>query len=424
MAEPSGKTPPSRLGRLLTQPLSLPPFLKRWPLWIATSVLVTASVAGVCGWSTALVASDIHRELKEAADDCRAVLREEQEVHRARVSRLAASPFFSRPLAGKDAGPWLSGRVPWDPAMPRDMSELRGRLKTGLEPDPTSGLSLPRAVSDRLRKTGWMQAEAASADLMSMDTNWFSGFDGFGFWELSTDIPLSSRDGFPAPEVNYSQLETWAKVRLLQGLAGGDARAAAREVRSLAWLLLTTESLVAAYMGIAMLALEERFYDRSLELHLPVDGWAPIPKSLRDDAKAAIAYTLAAEDEDLSTAVLAASAEEGLPPLIRCTAVNQWAIDSGLRSWVEDEDAKLSFREKPGCRLKWARHELEELYKDRANAPPRIRRVEPDPAWSVVLGRRLVEQLLPELARLDVSRIQNAPWCSRAGLHRRMASSP
>jgi hypothetical protein len=82
----------------------------------------------------------------------------------------------------------------------------------------------------------------------------------YDFWDLEHDSPIAGlepRDFILAPLPRFPDLIAWSRLRLMKGLHDGDAPAAGREVEELARLTFSTETLLGAMIGIALLRSED-----------------------------------------------------------------------------------------------------------------------------------------------------------------------
>jgi hypothetical protein len=72
-----------------------------------------------------------------------------------------------------------------------------------------------------------------------------------------------------------------AKARLLLGLQRGDHREAGTEVRELARLALTTETVIGVSMAVGLLRHEEAAWETARLRGLEVSEWVPVPEAER-----------------------------------------------------------------------------------------------------------------------------------------------
>lgn len=251
-------------------------------------------------------------------------------------ARWRAHPLLAH-RDGDDAGPLLQKHVGWGDA-------------DAPEAIPTSLIEAFARFKDT-----W-PAHVDELDVDGVDLGWMSSLQGFGHWDLEgPGSPLDSRplDPLAEPAPRFIELQDIARVRLAQGLRTGDARAAARDVRELARLALTTESLVGVLAGSSLLAIEARAHDEaSRRSPAAVEGWTPISA---DDRAALRRLLYAAPAPFMMVAT---------PPLAShsvvvgsCAGLREGLITAGLaRPFVEDDFADRyaslsSSLSSSGCRL-------------------------------------------------------------------------
>ncbi|HEY3445394.1 MAG TPA: hypothetical protein VGK67_03475 [Myxococcales bacterium] len=224
--------------------LAVAVFLVFLPLAMAISGLVAAD-----RW----VRRDMLREADRKAKQARS---EVQEYLRVRA-RLAANPFFSQKRAGGDAGPFLNDKIAW-----------YGVSKKKVE------LRLEQKVFESLRKLDGHWAEKGRGeDRPDADTSWMARLHEYAYWDVK---PAEGKYRlFDVPSANYSAMPQWAKIRLMQGLDGGDLRSAAADVRQLAWLLHSTQEVGGLGRAREILEQERMAFETAVAQGMPVGGWVP-----------------------------------------------------------------------------------------------------------------------------------------------------
>lgn len=184
---------------------------------------------------------------------------------------LAAAPPFDPPGTAHDAGPWLNPRIDWSSGT----AALEAYKKT--HPTPSPSLEVPAklrtiALIDELKKP------KPDPDVLAADTSWMRGLAEFDHWDWERDSPseIDGSLGLAMPLPGFSQLIAWSRVRLLQGAASDDPRPAAREVRQLARLAYSTETIIGVQIAVALLGMERTTYDavRAAKGAAAVEGWA------------------------------------------------------------------------------------------------------------------------------------------------------
>ncbi len=155
------------------------------------------------------------------------------------------------PHGGGDAGPLLFRHVGLQDGLPK----VPKLFKPGLQ---------------------WVD-EIDGFDTSKLDLEWMRELKNFGYWEIAgpgtplENVPVSVNE----PPIAFADLQTFAKARLVRGIQNGDAREAAAEVRELARLCLTTEHLVGAMVGVALVLTETRAFDEATKRGQVTTGWVP-----------------------------------------------------------------------------------------------------------------------------------------------------
>lgn len=181
-----------------------------------------------------------------------------------------AAPEFCRAAAALDAT-----RAPFPPSpRTKDASELLGPLLgSDAHPGP---LAMPDALRTLLRSAGdeWPKQLEPSA-WEGRDFSWLSRLEGYDHWTLFGPgaVPLAEGSMLSAPLPPFVHLGVWSKLHLARGLASGDARPAAREVRKLAQLLSTTGLLLTDVLSESALHIERVAHAAAEERGLPTEGW-------------------------------------------------------------------------------------------------------------------------------------------------------
>jgi len=160
--------------------------------------------------------------------------------------------FKSRPHQGRDAGEFLLSRVQWqlrDGAkfvQPADLSKV---LEDQHWDWPRSEVDIRSSLGDTEKKR-----------IETVDLSWMKDLDRFDYWDIDHQNPNGGNQcriaqlGFclmPA-SVDGAYLGRVQQIFLLQGLLKGDLARAVHSSRSLALLLMTTESSTLATRAIVM----------------------------------------------------------------------------------------------------------------------------------------------------------------------------
>jgi hypothetical protein len=145
---------------------------------------------------------------------------------------------------------------------------------------------LPPPLMDKLKTgAGFWPENISAGDLEGVDLDWMAQLGRFGVWDLEGEGPLKDRPVYMSddPIPRFSDAFLFAKARLAQGLARGDARPAGEEVRALARLCWSTERFIGAAVGVSLLTIERRGFEEAKRRNQSVEGWAP---RSRDDVEA------------------------------------------------------------------------------------------------------------------------------------------
>jgi len=222
-------------------------------------LLLLALLVGAGGWFVANTA-------RTKLDDARARLASDWKAFEPRVvadeARWKADPLFA-PHPGGDAAPVLFAHV---------------RFEKDGKPPP-----VPVELTEALKAAGadWAK-RSADFEVSAIDTAWMAQLGSFGWWDVEGQgTPLERRtfEVMTEPLPVFTDLQAFAKVRLLQGLQSGSLVEAGKEVRELARLCLTNETLVGAMVGTALLGIERRAHEEAASRGLDLTGWTPISEA-------------------------------------------------------------------------------------------------------------------------------------------------
>lgn len=227
------------------------------------------------------------------------------------VARWRADPLI---LArdGGDAAPLLFEHVRWD-----------GVLRES---------PVPYALTQQLNQPdgGWVHA--AGPELEALDVSWLSGLQGFGYWNAQAPASMPFK-AFNEPLPKFTDAQLFAKAALVKGLAAGDARPAARDVRELARLCFTTEQLIGEMIAVSLLNLERRAYDQARARGQSVEGWEPVSEADVNALKR-VAWAAVAPHSMMATGDL----EAAEVPVGYCTGLGEGVLQAYyLRGYLETE---------------------------------------------------------------------------------------
>lgn len=199
-------------------------------------------------------------------------------------AELATDPFFQPGPRAKDAAAWLN------PLVGFGSTSVDGGV-----PIPPGTLEVPDALRTALGTAeNFLDADLADAGvedaLAAVDTSAFSRAHEFDHWELtgagSPLVAAASWNGAEAPLPRFIQLIAAAKVHLVKGARAGTLPQAAKDVRQLARLCLTTESLIGAMVGVALAGVEGRAHEWAVAHQVDVADWTPVDGERLNRAKA------------------------------------------------------------------------------------------------------------------------------------------
>jgi hypothetical protein len=125
---------------------------------------------------------------------------------------------------------------------------------------------MPTSLNELLNKKSVLELvdSSLSIEANSLDLSWMQKLHQFDSWDSAPNesngkLTMADVSRWPSPE--YEKLRNWAKMRLARSLQTGDTLAAMRDVRQLAQLIYTNESLVADMVALALLNQERAFAD-------------------------------------------------------------------------------------------------------------------------------------------------------------------
>ncbi len=397
------------------RPLHLPQFMKRRTFWVRFLAVTVFSSLTLLGTAAGRFLSIARHRLHAQRDECRAVLTEHLGEHQARLTRLAMDPLFADAPAHPDAADLLNrGFLPWEQEGPATITRDQ-LMKLITQPPAPTALDVSPAVGAILEEKDWLKHQPVPPELLALDAGWIRKLSDYSSWELTKYRPTPRR--FPPAEPHYGVITRWVQIALLQGLAAGDVGPAIVSLRQAARLMFTSESLVAFQNGLKLLRLEQQVFDEALARGREPKGWRPTPAALVDDAAAAVVFIQLASDNDLVNSDLTAAAITSAPLLVRCTGESQWAIDRGLRRWIEGKGT-TPVRD-PDCRFEFATSAVSALEPTSRRAIPIVPQATDHPSWFEQLGAAVVALALPG-AGFEMWAMES-PFCSRDYAERRLA---
>ncbi len=224
--------------------------------------------------------------------------------------RWRESPLL-RPRDGGDAGPLLYRYVDYgERAAPAQL--------------------LTESVARQLKGSEWL-AFVGDERVTGIDLQWMKQLESFGYWECFERSAAEDPHDDSMPDL--VTLRSLAKVRLLQGLSGGDIKVAAAEAREMARLAFTTETVLGMGTASKILDDERAAYDEAVLGGLSVEGWRPV------DADGAEALRRLLFVPALTMRLLSPPSARGVPISVgRCAGLGEALCEAHrYRGFLEDE---------------------------------------------------------------------------------------
>lgn len=221
----------------------------------------------------------------------RTIISRHQDAFLDDLKHLQAHPAFAPSRARMDAGPFLNPRIKWsynasDPRVRRNLPFILSN----------PGLSLSAADLKILHTWGNTWLEHAS-DAPRTDLSWLSELrEHYDYWDIFAWSPMNEAlqeklDDLPwsmMPLPDFEEIQAAAKLRLLRGLHDRKMIPALNEVRHLARLANTTETLVGSMVAIALLNTERKGYEKAVSLGIMKSAdWQPVSFELAMRARRA-----------------------------------------------------------------------------------------------------------------------------------------
>jgi hypothetical protein len=230
------------------------------------------------------------------------------------------------------------------------------RLERGAAQAPP----LSTALTDALKALGpdWAR-RSKEVDLSGVDLGWLKELSTYGYWDLEgAGSPLAALPFSPLDEPlpNFGDLQNAARARLMRGLNDGTAGEAAGEVRELARLCLTTDTLIGVMVGTSMLGMEHKAYDEAVRRGQDTLGWTPVTDA---DAEALKRALWAAQAP--GTLLSAGTLSSAQLPVGQCVALREnlglaWFLKGYLQEELPERYAALTKAlDQSPCRLTRAR---------------------------------------------------------------------
>jgi hypothetical protein len=171
---------------------------------------------------------------------------------------------------------------------------LNAQMRFGTLSETGAAWSSP-AVRERL--DAWRQTWLDHAgDVDDVDTSVLSSLTTFDHWDIWASGPLAEwvaanpgEIALASPSPEWIDLWRLGQARLAQGVFRRDPLPALREVRHLAVLLYSTESLVAEMVALALLESEREAAERAIaDGSLAADAWTPLSEADHDTLRSVL----------------------------------------------------------------------------------------------------------------------------------------
>ena len=197
---------------------------------------------------------------------------------------LTSQPFFREKIGhAKDAGAFLNERVAW----------------IGTSQRTPASITLAETFKKDLRQTGketkgtWLTLKDEKF-LRDIDLTWMKEVAQYDHWDIYTSGPafefIKAR-GSPSliPVPKYEDFLDFAKVRILIGLKKKQPLEALKEVRHLATLIYSNETIDSAMIALGVLNLERLGYEEALRLKMIKNKqWEPVSRVSIETARRSI----------------------------------------------------------------------------------------------------------------------------------------
>lgn len=199
------------------------------------------------------------------------------------------------------------------------------------------GRAAPHAIPDRLieqfRDAGAEWLTRSDIDVSPFDLTWMRTLSTFGYWDVeTTPSPLVRRPfRLGEAEPRYIDARGLARVRLRQGVERNEVPQAARDVRELARLLLSTERVTGEMFAISLLTLEREAVDEAARRGQSVDACKPLSSDEVQSLKRALwSANLWSGLYDAPSVESAAD----FPTIGRCAALSELSTPLAFRPWA------------------------------------------------------------------------------------------
>jgi len=253
----------------------------------------------------------------------------------------------------EDAGPYLNPLVAW----------TGGEGRT-----PLAQLELPDPLLSMLKegeKGAWID-RGNSIPWKQLDFTWMQRLSDFDYWDIhkscvgcvSSEIERLGPSAYRAPA--YKHLQGWAKLRLIKGVKEGDIKTGVKEVRDLARLVMSNETLASAMVAQGIYFMERAAFDYAKAHDMNLIGeWHPLDWDTLTKTKRACWATGTLFNLGRSGEAIRSIYDSKQPLYCKCAGMSEGMargilVGSTLRHAAAPEHNKLMstiIADAKGCRL-------------------------------------------------------------------------
>jgi hypothetical protein len=207
---------------------------------------------------------------------------------------LSGISFFTPSVGQSDAGEFLNDLMPWcDAGGCEPPYEFMSSSKAALYPKEWLN-AVPR------KGVEWLTSNSNEFESLSntqIDLSWLPKLERYDHWDIFGHGRLSDAlrerpeklDWLRLPLPRFSVLHFYARARLRSGLRDHDFPKALKEVRQLARLMETTETLVGGLSSVTLLNDERDAYEEAVRQgEIKASAWTPISSELTRRARRAL----------------------------------------------------------------------------------------------------------------------------------------
>jgi hypothetical protein len=238
----------------------------------------------------------------------------------------------------RDAGPTLNPIIVWSGS---DRKEIHSFFPEH------SPLEIDKETTKSLHRKEWLQTQIDSS---KFDTAWMHQLAGFDHWNIFDSGPVDklfnanpSQDFWSMPIPDYTNLQYWVKLRLLQGIQSKNPLKALQDVRALARLVYSNQFLISNVIAVIILEDEKSAFELALKKgFLRPGAWQPIATTQAIRARRALwafpgVFDLWTDSKTLSLILDGKVAKAGM-----CAAVQERLWGMSLSREMHENDSFYS----------------------------------------------------------------------------------